>query len=96
MSSKNEMTAYIMAADQSPSNAKNVIWVNFLGRETAFLHGPEKYAIRYNYPVIFCGYSTDQKRILYSLNCHCSLIILPNLKPGKSPVAMPVNLRKLF
>ena len=50
---KNEMTAYIMAADQSPSNAKNAIWVNFLGRETAFLHGPEKYATRYNYPVFF-------------------------------------------
>jgi len=27
-----------MAADQSPSNAKNVVWVNFLGIETAFLH----------------------------------------------------------
>lgn len=50
---KNERSAYIMAADQSPSNAKNVVWVNFLGRETAFLHGPEKYAARYNYPIFF-------------------------------------------
>lgn len=50
---KNEMTAYIMAADQSPSNTKNVIWVDFLGRKTAFLHGPEKYASRYNFPVFF-------------------------------------------
>jgi KDO2-lipid IV(A) lauroyltransferase len=36
---KSEMSAYIMAADQSPSNAKNAFWVNFLGRETAFRHG---------------------------------------------------------
>jgi len=44
---------HIMAADQSPSNPKRAIWVNFLGRETAFLHGPELYAKKYNYPVIF-------------------------------------------
>jgi len=50
---RNEMTAYIMAADQSPSNSKNAIWVDFLGRKTAFLHGPEKHATRYNIPVFF-------------------------------------------
>lgn len=50
---------YIMAADQSPSNAKRAIWVQFLGRETAFLHGPEMYAKKYNYPVVF----TDIKRV---------------------------------
>jgi KDO2-lipid IV(A) lauroyltransferase len=50
---KNVMSAYIMAADQSPSNTKNVVWVDFLGRQTAFLQGPEKYASRYNYPVFF-------------------------------------------
>lgn len=46
-------SGYIMAADQSPSSAKNAVWVNFLGRKTAFLHGPEKYARNYNFPVIF-------------------------------------------
>lgn len=50
---------YIMAADQSPSNAKRAVWVDFMGRETAFLHGPEIYAKKYNYPVIF----TDIKRV---------------------------------
>ncbi len=44
---------YVMAADQSPSNVKKAFWVDFLGRETAFLHGPELYAKKYNYPVIF-------------------------------------------
>jgi len=46
-------SVYIMAADQSPSNAEKSYWINFLGRETAFLHGPEKYARMYNYPVVY-------------------------------------------
>jgi len=50
-SSKN--TVFILAADQSPSNIKKAIWVNFLGRDTAFLHGPEYYAKKYNLPVVF-------------------------------------------
>jgi KDO2-lipid IV(A) lauroyltransferase len=44
---------YLMAADQSPSNREAAYWVNFLGRETAFLHGPEKHARINNYPVVF-------------------------------------------
>lgn len=44
---------YIMAADQSPSNRKMAYWVNFLDRETAFLHGPEKHARINNYPVFY-------------------------------------------
>jgi len=46
-------SVYIMAADQSPSNPEKSYWVTFLGRETAFLHGPEKYARMYNYPVVY-------------------------------------------
>lgn len=46
-------TLYIMAADQSPSNAKRAYWVDFLGRNTAFLHGPEVYARKYNLPVVY-------------------------------------------
>ncbi len=46
-------TAYIMAADQSPSNLKECYWIYFLHRETAWLHGPEKYARKYNIPVIY-------------------------------------------
>ncbi len=44
---------FVMIADQSPSNLNKAIWVNFFGRETAFLHGPEKYAYEYNLPVFF-------------------------------------------
>lgn len=50
---KNTPTIYIMAADQSPSNQKRSYWVDFLGRDTAFLHGPENYARKYNIPLLY-------------------------------------------
>jgi len=79
---KNEMTAYIMAADQSPSNTKSAVWVDFLGRKTAFLHGPEKYATRYNCPVFFVDIQRV-KRGFYRLE----LILLSDnpaeLEPGE-------------
>ena len=56
---KDQQVIYVMAADQSPSNVKKAYWVDFLGRKTAFLHGPELYAKMYNYPVIF----TDIQRV---------------------------------
>lgn len=45
--------AFIMAADQSPSNLEESLWFNFLNQDTAWLHGPEKYARKYNTPVLF-------------------------------------------
>lgn len=50
---KNKNKNYIMASDQSPSNAERSYWINFLGRDTAFLHGLEVYAHKYNYPAVF-------------------------------------------
>jgi KDO2-lipid IV(A) lauroyltransferase len=46
---------YLMAADQSPSNREAAYWANFLGRDTAFLHGPEKHARINNFPVVFAA-----------------------------------------
>ncbi|MCU0371268.1 MAG: lysophospholipid acyltransferase family protein [Bacteroidales bacterium] len=46
---------YLMAADQSPSNREMAYWVDFLGRDTAFLHGPEKHARINNLPVVFAA-----------------------------------------
>lgn len=53
-SNKEKPVIYIMAADQYPGGLmKKAQWVNFLGRNTACLHGPESYA-RYNkLPVLF-------------------------------------------
>jgi len=56
---KDRPTAYFLVADQSPSNARKSYWINFLGRETAFLHGPELYAKSYNLPVLYA----DMKRV---------------------------------
>jgi KDO2-lipid IV(A) lauroyltransferase len=44
---------YIMISDQSPSNVKECHWVQFFNRETAVLHGPAKYAHKYNLPIYF-------------------------------------------
>lgn len=50
---KNQTCIFLLVADQSPSSTKKAIWVDFLNQDTACLHGPEKYAKRYNYPVVF-------------------------------------------
>ncbi len=44
---------FVLIADQSPSNITKSYWVDFFGRETAFLHGPENYARQYELPVFF-------------------------------------------
>jgi KDO2-lipid IV(A) lauroyltransferase len=50
---KNTPTIYLMAADQSPAKADKAYWIDFLGRKTAFLHGPEKHARNNNIDVLF-------------------------------------------
>ncbi|HPG74492.1 MAG TPA: lysophospholipid acyltransferase family protein [Bacteroidales bacterium] len=45
--------AVILAADQSPSDTKNMIWTMFLGRDTACLHGPEAYAKKMNAALVY-------------------------------------------
>ncbi len=51
--SVNNPTLFIMAADQNPGKVSKAIWVPFLNRETACLHGPESYARRYNTPLVY-------------------------------------------
>jgi KDO2-lipid IV(A) lauroyltransferase len=59
---------FLLVGDQSPStsNLDKAYWVNFLNRETACLHGIEKYAKRYNLPVIYLNI-TRIKRGYYSV-----------------------------
>lgn len=64
-------TVYLMAADQSPSNHSKAIWVNFLGIETSFLHGPEKHAVNNNFPVFYI-HVERVKRGFYT--CELSLL----------------------
>ena len=48
-----QTSAYYMIADQSPSSTRLAYWVQFMNQDTAVLHGPEKYARHYNYPVVY-------------------------------------------
>lgn len=50
-----DLTATIFGADQSPSIAKKVYWMQFLNQETAIMFGVEKFAKEKNLPVIFGG-----------------------------------------
>lgn len=45
-----------LAADQNPGNPSTAYWVNFFGRPTPFITGPEKGAIKMNTAVVFVGF----------------------------------------
>lgn len=49
-----EKTCMIFAIDQSPSRNQKAYWINFLGQETAVAFGTERYATKYDWPVLFC------------------------------------------
>lgn len=54
---KNELTATVFAADQTPAKAEIKEYVNFLNQPTPIFLGLEKIAKSTNYPVVFCDIS---------------------------------------
>ena len=50
-----------LAADQSPGNAQNAYWLNFFGKRTAFITGPEKGARAKDLPVFFAQISKPRR-----------------------------------
>jgi Kdo2-lipid IVA lauroyltransferase/acyltransferase len=60
-----DVTATVFGADQSPTYNKNVVWTNFLNQETAIAFGTERYAKKFDYPVIY-GEIQRTKRGHYS------------------------------
>ncbi|MBN1251692.1 MAG: lysophospholipid acyltransferase family protein [Bacteroidales bacterium] len=46
-------TSILLVADQSPSSLTHSIWVEFLGRDTPCIHGPEAYSKKFNLPVVY-------------------------------------------
>lgn len=50
---KNSQYLLGLVADQSPGNLPNAYWMNFFGRPTGFVSGPEKGARATNLPVLF-------------------------------------------
>lgn len=51
---RKEPITIIFGSDQWPSNPKRAFWTTFLGRETPFLFGAEKYAKEFDWPVVYC------------------------------------------
>jgi len=79
-------SGYILISDQSPSNAKKAIWVNFLKRDTPCLHGPEFYAKLYNLPLVFFDVQRI-KRGYYTVHTS-DLIHNPNELPDGEVTAL--------
>ena len=56
-----QVFAYGFINDQSPSDPKKGHWMTFLNQPTCMLTGAERYAVKYNYPIIY-GAITRLKR----------------------------------
>ena len=63
---RDKPVAIIMLADQCPTNLKRAYFIDFLGLETACLHGPERHARRKNIPLLYANMQRI-KRGYYSL-----------------------------
>lgn len=55
LSHRQQERAYVLIADQHPGGTGQVLWMDFLNQDTAFITGPEKYAKSFNYPVVYCA-----------------------------------------
>lgn len=78
---KDKPCIYLLVADQkpSPNNIGKAHWINFLNQDTPCIHGPEKYAKLYNYPVVYIDIqriARGRYEIEFSLLCSD-----PNLLP---------------
>ena len=58
----------LMIADQNPGSDQGIIWAHFMGRDTAFVNGPETLALRYQLPVVYMDIQSDVHGH-YVLNC---------------------------
>jgi KDO2-lipid IV(A) lauroyltransferase len=58
----------LMIADQNPGSDQGIIWARFLGRDTAFVNGPETLAMRYQLPVVYLKIDSVEKGN-YQLSC---------------------------
>jgi KDO2-lipid IV(A) lauroyltransferase len=75
-------SSIILVSDQNPSNPKRAVWVDFLGKKTAFLHGIEYYSRTYNMPVVYLSVQRI-KRGHYRFNIQLLHENPKELKPGE-------------
>lgn len=88
---------YIIAliADQSPPGGDRAYWVNFFGRPTPFIKGPENFARRNNYPVVF-NHFTKIKRGYYQGHCEVATTNARDLPEGELTKRYAVFLQKVM
>jgi len=77
-------TRYLLGlvADQSPGNLQNACWMNFFGRPTPFVSGPEKGARADNLPVLFT-HIVKPKRGYYQAHLEIACLRPCELKEGE-------------
>lgn len=51
----------VLIADQSPGDLPKAIWVDFFGRFTPCIHGPEAYCTIFNFPLIFLDFQRTRR-----------------------------------
>lgn len=90
---RDQLAAYMMVADQSPTNLRECHWVNFLGQETACLHGPEKYARQYRLPVFYLDIQRI-KRGYYEMYLTLLADDISDWEPGRLTSLMMAELEK--
>jgi len=82
-------TIFVFIADQNPSNKKKAVWVQFLNRKTACLHGLGYYATNFKLPIVFAK-ARKIKRGYYTLE-FSNLIIEPHKSTVEEVVTRYMN-----
>jgi Kdo2-lipid IVA lauroyltransferase/acyltransferase len=92
VANRGQLTATAFIADQTPSH-ENVYWTNFLNQDTAVFMGPEKLAIRFNYPVVYMNIQRP-KRGYYDVFPELLFTEPKETKPGEISEAFTRRLEK--
>ncbi len=79
---KQEQYLLGLVADQSPGNLGNAYWMNFFGRPTGFVSGPEKGARSADLPVLFT-HIVKTKRGYYQAHLEVACLNPLELKEGE-------------
>jgi KDO2-lipid IV(A) lauroyltransferase len=68
---KKKPVMVLMLSDQNPGSDQGLLWSTFLGRETAFVNGPESLGKRYHLPVVYLHIDSDPYG---GYELHCSTL----------------------
>ena len=78
----NRQYVLAMAADQNPGNPAAAYWINFFGKPTPFVSGPEKGAVKHNVALAYVGFKKI-KRGYYTFTTTIIAEQSSHTKPGE-------------